>query len=376
MWFMIAKILRKLGLGHAAYALAAPLFFMKYGETEQGADVQAALELLHETSPDPCSSCYIPPRESRCDESEAELDVIIPAYNVEDFIIRCLDSVTKQQTGYSFRVLAIDDGSTDSTGSILDCYEGITVIHQKNRGLSGARNTGLEHATAEYVLFLDSDDELCEGAIEKLMSAARANDAAIVEGSYTEVDLSGRTIRRHSHHEGPMKATELSGFSCFKVFKQSLFDSLVFPKAYWYEDSIMRQIVCPLAIRNGLPVVGIRDSVAFYRQNPRGITRQSRGRSKCLDSLYITMQLFKDREKYGFPLTPEYYDYILHMAVQTWSRIRFQSDEVQRAVFTVYADFVERSFTGFRTEDRKLAALEKAIHERDYGRYLAYCRLH
>lgn len=50
---MIAKILRKLGLGHAAYALAAPLFSVKYGETEQGADVQAALELLHERSPDP-----------------------------------------------------------------------------------------------------------------------------------------------------------------------------------------------------------------------------------------------------------------------------------------------------------------------------------
>lgn len=373
---MIAKILRKLGLGHAAYALAAPLFSVKYGETEQGADVQAALELLHETSPDPCSSCYIPSRESCCDESEAELDIIIPAYNAEKYIVQCLNSVLNQESSHSFRVLVIDDGSTDGTGSILDAYQGISVVHQENRGFSGARNRGLELADAEYIMFLDSDDGLYAGAVEKLMSAAKANNAVIAEGSYTEVNPEGRTIRRHSHQQGPMKATELSGFSCFKVFKRSLFDSLVFPKDYWYEDSIMRQIVCPLAIRSGLPVVGIGDSVAFYRQNPRGITRQSRGRSKCLDSLYITKQLFKDREKYGFPLTPEYYDYILHMAVQTWSRIRFQSDEVQRAVFTVYADFVERSFPGFRTEDRKLAALEKAIHERDYGRYLAYCRLH
>lgn len=373
---MIAKILRKLGLGHAAYALAAPFCSVKYGETEQGADVQAALELLHETSPDPCSSCHIPPRASRCDESGAELDVIIPAYNVEDFIIRCLDSVTKQQTGYSFRVLAIDDGSTDSTGSILDCYEGITVIHQKNRGLSGARNTGLEHATAEYVLFLDSDDELCEGAIEKLMSAARANDAAIVEGGHTEVDLSGRTIRRHSHPQGLIPAVKCDGYAWGKLLKRSLFDSIIFPEGFWYQDSVMRQVVFPLSDKLGCTTVGLNESMVLYRQNPGGITKKSRAKGKSLQSLYLMMSLFEDRKQYGLELTPEYYDYILHMAVQTWSRIRFQSDEVQRAVFTVYADFVERSFTGFRTEDRKLAALEKAIHERDYGRYLAYCRLH
>lgn len=130
---MIAKVLRKLGLGHTAYALAAPFYSMKYGKTD-GDDVQAALELLHETSPDPCSSCCAPKRKPCCDENAAELDIIVPAYNVEEYIIRCLDSVMKQHTQYRFRVLAVDDGSTDNTGSILDSYEGISVIHQKNRG--------------------------------------------------------------------------------------------------------------------------------------------------------------------------------------------------------------------------------------------------
>ena len=373
---MIAKILRKLGLGHAAYRLAAPIYTKKYGPESEPGNVQEAMELLESTSPSPGSSCYIQDRPKSGGGEHAQLDIIIPAYNVEKYIGRCLDSVLSQETGYSFRVLVVDDGSTDSTGRILDSYEGIKIIHRENGGLSAARNTALEYAGAEYLLFLDSDDELCPGAVEKLLSTAKAADAAIVEGAYTEIYPDGRVLRRHRHFDGPMPAIKLDGYAWGKLIKRSLFDNAVFPAGYWYQDSLMRQVIFPLSDKLGYRTVGIGDSVVSYRQNPEGITKKSRAKGKSLQSLYITMQLFEDRKKYGLEISGDYYDYILSMAVQTYSRTRQQSDEVQRAIFTVYADFLDKNFRSWNTENRRLSCLEKALRQGDYGSYLAYCQLH
>ena len=120
----------------------------------------------------------------------------------------------------------------------------------------------------------------------------------------------------------------------------------------------------------------MEDSIVLYRQNPGGITKKSRSRSKSLDSLYITMHLFRDRQLFGLPLTEAYYDYLLSMAVQTYSRTHLQSGEVQQAIFTVYAGFLQRNFPDWHTGDRRLACLEKALRSGDFGSYLAYCQLH
>lgn len=373
---MIAKLLRKLGLGHAAYILAAPFYSAKYGKERGTGDVQKAMELLESTSPRPVSSCYIPGRSEKKSGEDCRLDIIIPAYNVEKYIRRCVDSALSQKTSRSFRVLVVDDGSTDSTGSILDGYKDICLIHQENKGFSGARNTGLEHATAEYIMFLDADDELCPGAVESLMEAAEKYGAAIVEGAYTEVDSQGNIIRRHGHKKGTMPAVDCEGYVWGKLIKRELFNNLVFTYGFWYQDSVIRQVILPLADKLGLVAAGIENSVVLYRQNPKGITKTSRSRNKSLDSLYITMQLFEDRKKYGLEITPDYYDYILSMAVLSYSRTRLQSNEVKRAIFTVYADFLDKNFRSWKTKNRKLACLEKALREGDYGSYLAYCRLH
>lgn len=305
------------------------------------------------------------------------MDIIIPAYNAERYIAQCVESVLSQETAYSFRVLAIDDGSTDSTGDILDGYDGITVIHQENRGFSGARNRGIELATAEYLMFLDADDVLCPGAIEKLMSTAKKNNAGIVEGTYTEVDLNGKPIKRHRHEAGKISPIGgCSGYAWGKIIKRELFSELVFPEGYWYEDSVMRQVLYPLAIKREYPVWGISENVILYRQNPSGITQKGRGSNKSLDSLYITMQLYNDRQMLDLPTTKEYYDYILSMAVQTYRRTRMLRPDIQQAIFIVYRAFILRYFDGWHTENKKLACLEKAIRERDYGNYLAYCQLH
>ena len=89
------------------------------------------------------------------------LSVIIPVFNVEAFLPRCIDSVLKQDL-HNYEIILVDDGSEDSSGVICDTYaqlnENIRVIHKKNGGLSDARNVGLKTAKGEYVVFLDSDD--------------------------------------------------------------------------------------------------------------------------------------------------------------------------------------------------------------------------
>ena len=92
---------------------------------------------------------------------EKLVSVIIPAYNIEDYIGRCLDSVLSQ-TYKNLEILVVDDGSSDCTGEILDDYEKkdqrIRVIHKENGGVSSARNIGIEAATGDYIGFVDGDD--------------------------------------------------------------------------------------------------------------------------------------------------------------------------------------------------------------------------
>ena len=102
-----------------------------------------------------------------------KVSVVIPVYNVMPYLERCVQSVVRQ-TYQNLEIILVDDGSTDGSGKLCDKIAGtdqrIRVIHQKNQGLSGARNTGIRQATGEYVVFLDSDDEwLLSDGLEVLL---------------------------------------------------------------------------------------------------------------------------------------------------------------------------------------------------------------
>ena len=107
------------------------------------------------------------------------ISVVIPVYNVEKYLKECVDSVLRQ-TYQSYEIILVDDGSTDRSGKICDRYTDIDsriqVVHQVNGGLSAARNTGMDHATGEYIYFLDSDDYIEDYALESLMDCIRRDD--------------------------------------------------------------------------------------------------------------------------------------------------------------------------------------------------------
>lgn len=182
-----------------------------------------------------------------------------------------MDSIINQQTKYRFLVVAVNDGSPDGSREILRKYErlaNVIIIDQKNKGFSGARNSGLKHIRAKYVSFVDSDDKMMPGAIEAMMDSAVKYDADIVEGSYkTFCNNEEHDGCRHEYTVTDQWQGKLFGFPWGKVIRSTKFQSLCFPEGYWFEDTLFCFILYSMCNK----MVTIPDDVYLYRINPTGI---------------------------------------------------------------------------------------------------------
>lgn len=123
-----------------------------------------------------------------------DVSVVIPVYNAEKYLDSCIKSIL-QQKDVATEILLIDDGSTDSSGSICnryaETYENISVVHQDNSGQSVARNTGLKMAHGRYVTFTDNDDKMLPSMLNKMVSAGDKYNADIICCNYQEIDENG-----------------------------------------------------------------------------------------------------------------------------------------------------------------------------------------
>ena len=176
--------------------------------------------------------------------------IIVPVYNVEQYLEKCLDSILKCEGDYE--IICVDDGSTDGSPAICDAYseryqDRVVSVHQKNKGLGGARNTGIEIARGDYLLFVDSDDFIAEDTIKVLDEALEKHDADIVIFAMQTVDENMNLIDccRESLKDGELfsfKDKKDSLFimpnACNKLFKTKLFkeSNVRFPDRVWYED--------------------------------------------------------------------------------------------------------------------------------------------
>ena len=116
------------------------------------------------------------------EHNNIKVSIVIPVYNVENYLDKCIKSVISQ-THKNLEIILVDDGSTDKSGKIADFYkkkdDRIKVIHKKNEKVSAARNTGIDVATGEYVCFADADDYLMPDYVEYLLGMAVDNDADV-----------------------------------------------------------------------------------------------------------------------------------------------------------------------------------------------------
>lgn len=132
--------------------------------------------------------------------NEKLVSVLVPVYNTEKYLEKCLDSIINQ-TYTNLEIILVDDGSTDNSGKICDAYAErdvrIKVIHKHNEGLVRARKTGLENATGEYIAFVDSDDWIEPNMYEEMLEKALETDADFVESGYLEFhEYTEKTMER------------------------------------------------------------------------------------------------------------------------------------------------------------------------------------
>ena len=332
-------------------------------------DMTEGFETLESLWPDTKGECYVDrPADWLTPEKPVALSVIIPAYNNAPFLRGCLDSVLGQTTGFSFEAIVIDDGSTDETAEILTEYAGrILAIRQENKGHSGARNAGLEICRGEYILFHDSDDTLCPGALEALMTCAKEKNADIVAGGYDCKPQEGEPYPGLRFPAAEVTDPEtVPGMTCGKIFRRSLFAHCRFPLGYWYEDSVICQILLPLAKR----IYTVEAPVFTYLLNPQGVSAASQGKKKAVESLYVTRALLAEKPKFGLPWDEAAYRHFLHMVLLTYHRTRLLDKEISYAVFLGQRQLQKKYFAGVTPSDPPLAA---ALEQGNYRKYLWLC---
>lgn len=148
----------------------------------------------------------------------ATISVIVPVYNVEPYLHRCIDSILNQ-TFTDFELILVNDGSTDNSGKICDEYakkdNRIKVIHQENSGQSFARNTGLDIAQGKYIMFCDSDDFVAEDWCEVMLNAAQTHPDAFIVSNLYKVNCG---IKQSYLPEN----TDLSLSTYFEIYKSGI----------------------------------------------------------------------------------------------------------------------------------------------------------
>jgi len=213
------------------------------------------------------------------------LSVIVPCYNVEKYLDKCILSIVNQ-TYTNLEILLIDDGSTDSTGIMCDAWQErdqrIRVIHKRNEGLSYARKTGVENMTSEYVAFVDADDWIDENMYNDMMKAMISTNSDIAQCDFCKVFEDGR-IEHHSKEskngevevigceEGVLLILENKKWQSYmwnKLFKKHLFEHIEFPKGRVYED----MPIMPALFHNASQTVYIHKTYCFYYQRNDSIT--------------------------------------------------------------------------------------------------------
>lgn len=304
-----------------------------------------------------------------------DLDIIIPCFNTQNYVRRCVESVLGQGGKYKVRIIAVDDGATDASGMILDEYssrDDFCVIHQENKGFSGARNAGLGIVDAKYVSFLDSDDYMFPGTVEKLLDAAISCDAEVAEGFLVhftdDIDVN---LNNFSFEVSSIGKEDIVRFMPGKVYKTELFDDVCFPENYWFEDSILSYLIiprCSKIVRADMPVYA-------YRQNPEGISAKSQGKIKSIDSYWIMEMLLEDMKKLDIQIDQDMYEEILDEIALTYVRTHELGINVSVSIFYLTLEWFKGIHSLFTSKNKFQEVLEKGLELENYKTYCDGCAI-
>lgn len=228
------------------------------------------------------------------------ISVVIPVYNVEMYIDKCVDSVINQ-TYKNLQIILVDDGSTDASGKLCDELakkdNRITVIHKKNGGLSSARNAGIDIAKGKYISFLDSDDFIDSTTVEKCVQRLKNNNADIVVfNRYNYYENGTKTLRYKIIEEDLVMDSEQAIYemnsyknfdmsACCKMFKTTLFKKIRFPLGKISEDFYIMYLLFDKAKK----IIYISEPLYYYLQRTGSISKSAKLRYDFVEAAYNQM---------------------------------------------------------------------------------------
>ena len=279
-------------------------------------------------------------------DKDVDLSIVMPVYNVEEYVENCILSIIRQNTTYKFELIIVNDGSKDGSEDIIQSIhdDRIKYIYQENKGLSGARNTGINNAVGKYITFVDSDDFMCENSIQNMMDATTKEEADICVGGYyiftNESNVKQIFVSKNKIIENsPKEAINNPGYAWGKIYRRSLFEKLRFPLGAWYEDTI----VCTVLYRIAKKIVVIDQPVYEYRINPEGISQTARCSVKSIDHYWVMEDILDKYEQIGLEYDEILFNLVLdHMSKFLYRRISLMPEETVENVFYMACEMINK----------------------------------
>ncbi len=218
--------------------------------------------------------------------NEPLVSVIIPIFNVEKYLRRCVNSIIKQ-TYKTLEIILVNDGSTDNSGKICESYKSsdsrVHVIHKENGGLADARNQGMDIARGDYILFVDSDDWIKKDCIQVLVFYAIRKNADVVISKYKNVSSKDVVAQDKKHRTSVLALSQITALSCLlyqkkfttsacgKLYKASVMKKERFPIGKLFEDVVTIFNV----IESSERIILIDDVLYYYFERNDSITKSS-----------------------------------------------------------------------------------------------------
>ena len=242
------------------------------------------------------------------------VSVIVPVYNVEPYLRRCIDSLINQ-TLQDIEIILVDDGSTDGSGQICNEYAAkdarIRVVHQENAGLSEARNTGIDCARANYLMFVDSDDWVEPEFCELPLTIGKEQQADLVMFQFRRIQNGKEKKRRYYYIDEGIK-TQAEAFDLIqgavgmaawnKLYHRDLYRINRYPKGKNYEDSFLT----PILVHEAKRIVYTPTALYNYEKRTGSITTDlsAKNAQDQYDAKTLSAQLL---EEWGYPSLSEKY---------------------------------------------------------------------
>ena len=235
------------------------------------------------------------------------LSVIIPVYNVEETLDRCVESVLKQRID-DMEVILVDDGSPDKCPEMCDHWaakdQRIRVIHKPNGGLSDARNAGIDMACGDYITFVDSDDWIADNTYPPLLE--KMTDIDILEYNIADRLSLNEHIYDDINEYWLSERVYTHTYAWNKIYRRLLFDNVRYPKGRIFEDVY----TLPQLLRKAQKVATSSHGSYHYWINPSGITATADG--------HALAQLLEAHLSSKMPIDDLYYMYLVNIQIDVW----------------------------------------------------------